>query len=121
MKQWIMPRGAGKTTALINESANTGQTIVAPTSHGAAYVETMARGMGKSIPTPISATRLFSGGVPMGSGYLIDELDLCLATIGVKGYTNTPQTANADEVRRREHQYEPSPYWLNPNFRPEIT
>lgn len=92
MKFDIAKRQSGKTTRLIMESVRTGATIVCPTMKMAKFVKQKARNMMVDIPEPIIFRTFIErylsnychGDHQNGQGYLIDELQICLAQMNVK-------------------------------------
>jgi hypothetical protein len=73
-----MPRGGGKTTLAIEESARTGAVIACMTQDICNNVERAAKEMGLSIPKPLSHEGLLSGRCWTGrriSGFIIDDAD----------------------------------------------
>lgn len=95
MKLYVAQRQEGKTTMLINQSAQTGAIIVVATKTMAQYVKTSAEKCGFSIPDPISIDHyiqiLARGGPPdSNQKYLLDDLQTILIRLGV-------DTATVDE------------------------
>lgn len=83
------PRGSGKTTRLIEMSAQTGYPIIEPTGWMVDVVKDMAKARGLKIPEPIAIDRLVSYGGRRGTldgrhRVLIDELDMCLRVMGLE-------------------------------------
>ena len=81
MKMIIKGRGEGKTTEFIKMSAETGCRIVCISMMECHRVLKVAKEMGYHIPKPEPFHNLlhgFSGRGERLSGYLIDNLDLCL-------------------------------------------
>ena len=88
MKKIIMRRGAGKTTELINLSAETGYYIVTTTRERADYIFRYAQELGKDIPFPISFGEYIAH-KPIGccvKDILIDDADTILSMI-FSGFT----------------------------------
>ena len=83
MKIILEPRRSGKTTKLINMSAETGAYIVCHTKADTDRVWDIAQKMGKNIPYPISASDFLSRRYhPEGvRSLLIDNADLILQAI----------------------------------------
>lgn len=77
MKVYVMPRGSGKTTALIEESNKTQIPILVSDSRRANDIEYMAKDLGLDIPEPIVVGR--TRGV-INTSVLVDDLD---SVIGV--------------------------------------
>lgn len=78
----IGPRCSGKTTSLIQKSADTGVPIIAPTMAMANYIKQMAKEYGLDIPEPTSINKVVNQGGRPGK-YLIDELEMCLRQLGI--------------------------------------
>lgn len=76
------PRCSGKTTALIQESAETGVPIIAPSMTMANCIKQMAKEYGLDIPEPTSINKIVNQGGKPGK-YLIDELEMCLRQRGI--------------------------------------
>ncbi len=82
------PRCSGKTTALIQESAETGVPIIAPSMAMANYIKTIAKEQGMDIPEPTSINKIVNHGGRPGK-YLIDELEMCLRQLGIDAIAAT--------------------------------
>ena len=78
----IGPRCSGKTTSLIQVSADTGVPIIAPTMMMANYIKQKAKEYGLDIPEPTSINKVVNQGGKPGK-YLIDELEMCLRQLGI--------------------------------------
>lgn len=78
----VGPRCSGKTTSLIQMSADTGVPIIAPTMAMANYIKQMAKEYGLDIPEPTSINKVVNQGGRPGK-YLIDELEICLRQLGI--------------------------------------
>lgn len=78
----VGPRCSGKTTSLIQMSADTGVPIIAPTMMMANYIKQMAKKYGLDIPEPTSINKVVNQGGRPGK-YLIDELEMCLRQLGI--------------------------------------
>ncbi len=76
------PRCSGKTTALIQESAETGVPIIAPSMAMANYIKMIAKEQGMDIPEPMSINKIVNKGGRPGE-YLIDEVEMCLRQLGI--------------------------------------
>lgn len=76
------PRCSGKTTSLIQLSADTGTPIIAPTMAMANYIKMIAKEQGMDIPEPTSINKIVNRGGRPGA-YLIDELEMCLRQLGI--------------------------------------
>ena len=88
MRLIIGPRCSGKTTALIQESAETGVPIIAPSMAMANHIKTIATEQGIYIPEPTNINKIVNHGGRPGK-YLIDELDMCLRQLGIDPITAT--------------------------------
>lgn len=96
-----MPRGSGKTTFLIKESARTGKPIITATGVDVQQIVDMAQEMGVQIPEPISALRWINNrnyyrGKKLFAvdGFLIDDVDRVLTTVfdgSIDKVTYTPK------------------------------
>lgn len=87
MKIFLAPRGGGKTTFLIRESAKTQDIIVCENNFVANSIKRIAFNMGLEIPTPITYsdfTKQNTHGKKI-SGFLIDNVDVLLQQL-----TRTP-------------------------------
>lgn len=82
MRMIIGPRCSGKTTSLIQVSADTGVPIIAPTMMMAGYIKQKAKEYGLDIPEPTSINKIVNQGGKSGK-YLIDELEMCLRQLGI--------------------------------------
>lgn len=82
MKVISRPRGAGKTTALVEMSAQTGSYIVTKDHHTARYTADLAKKMGLQIPFPLTFKEFldhrWSSRI---KGFLLDDVDLLLLHI----------------------------------------
>ena len=88
----IGARGSGKTTRLLKLAEENGYIVVEPNIHMADYVRRMATEMGLNV-TVISSHNLWN--LPRGIArekYLVDELEMFLASIGIEGYSDGPLT-----------------------------
>lgn len=88
MKKIIMPRGSGKTTKLIQMSAETGKTIVCANQLAVSNILFMAKALKLEIQHPITIHDIInhtkmSGHNKYKEGVLIDEADLCLQHISL--------------------------------------
>ena len=82
MRMIIGPRCSGKTTSLIQVSADTGIPIIAPTMTMANHIKQIAKEYGLDIPEPTSINKIVTQGGKPGK-YLIDELEMCLRQLGI--------------------------------------
>lgn len=91
MTVYIAGRQSGKTVFLIQQSADTGAVIVAPTCQMARYIDSMARDLGLRIPPPVTVADWIRGLVRQpkehDKTYLIDELQMALHQMNVKAAT----------------------------------
>ena len=96
----IAPRRFGKTTKIIQKAIETDSVIVVPTYHYIAPVRDMVKDMYpekedlsdiKIIPFHDFMVRYTQHD---NTKYYIDELDACLKTVGVLGYSNTIEEEN---------------------------
>ena len=76
------PRCSGKTSSLIQVSADTGIPIIAPSMAMANYIKMIAKEQGMNIPEPTSINKIVNQGGRPGK-YLIDELEMCLRQLGI--------------------------------------
>lgn len=96
-----MPRGSGKTTFLIKESARTGKPIITATGVDVQQIVDMAQEMGVKIPEPISAFRWINNRsyyrdskLVLADSFLIDDVDRVLTTVfngSINKVTYTPK------------------------------
>ena len=90
----LKSRARGKTYALIQRSARTGETIICANRNMARYVNEKARDMGLSIPEARSVDYLTDNGYEhSGEKVLIDELSHVLKQVlkvDVSAITDTP-------------------------------
>ncbi|MBO7710607.1 MAG: hypothetical protein J6S83_09070 [Lachnospiraceae bacterium] len=94
MERIIGERGSGKTTKLLKLAQENGYVIVVPTITMADYVSDMAKKLGYNVKV-ISAYEFFwHRPWHRDDHYVIDELDLFLQAIGVKGYSNGPMDSD---------------------------
>ena len=99
MRKWIMPRGTGKTTQLIIESANTGAIIICCNKSQAEYIKKKATQLGLAIENPISLLELLIVRENKeGRKYLIDNLSECLTRINVVGYSDSWKGDNIETI-----------------------
>ena len=95
----IKPRGAGKTTSLLKLAKDHGYILVEPTQKYADCIRKIAEIRGfQGIPI-ISFQQFLSDSQWSRAKYLIDELDSCLKSAGVCGYSNTELDDDGNEVR----------------------
>lgn len=99
----IKPRGAGKTTSLLKLAKDHGYIFVATTDLQAKYIKKMADDMGCQEVPIISFCEFMGQKERNKNKYLIDELDLCLKSAGVCGYSNTELDDDGNEVIKNDH------------------
>jgi len=95
------PRCSGKTTTLIEESAQTGIPIIAPSMGMANYISMLAKEQGLEIPEPTSINKVVNRGGRPGK-YLIDELEMCLRQLGIDPVAATMYDGSAMKARDEE-------------------
>ena len=83
-------RGSGKSTKLIRMAIKDDATIVVPTIRHVAFMEDLAKKLGcfDKLKCITLAQYKASYGIYQGK-YYIDELDACLSSVGIAGYSNT--------------------------------
>ena len=92
MLKYNQPRGTGKTTNLIHMSARIGATIVVHAQTRINQIMERAKELGyKDFRKPITFWQLVNkcGMLEVGGKFLVDELDLCLSSLNIVGYSNT--------------------------------
>lgn len=91
MKIYSAERGAGKTTALVEESAKTGAIIVVASYPMVNYTMGLAMRLNLDIPEPITVTNylkvLVHGGLNREQKYLVDDLQMMLSQMNVETAT----------------------------------
>ena len=95
-----MPRGYGKTTQLIQDAHDYGYILVAPNYRMAHNISDRAKEMGYSDVNVITMSMLVDR-KPMfepKQKFLIDELDQCLETMSIAGYSNTVKENENDAL-----------------------
>ena len=104
MTRIIGTRGSGKTTKLLNLAAENGYVVVESNAMMADYVRRMAIEKGLNVNV-ISAHELLHRqyGV-MREKYIVDELEMFMASLGIVGYSDGPLgiKGNDKESRRSE-------------------
>ena len=84
MEIYISGRQFGKTTMLIQESAQTGATIAVATYPMARHVEFLARKLNLKIPTPVTYAEIFRNyRENKNKRYLVDELQMMLSQLNI--------------------------------------
>jgi len=83
MEKIIHPRCVGKTTQLIKKSAQSGDYIVCASWQHSFRIEQQALRMGLKIPQPITFSEFLQKAyyAPGISGFLIDDVDICLQSL----------------------------------------
>lgn len=84
----IGTRGSGKTTKLMEIASKEGYTLVEPTAFMADYVRMRAKEKGYDIKVISSNMFLWEKPGHREEKYLVDELDMFLVQLGIKGYSN---------------------------------
>lgn len=91
MTVYVAGRQTGKTVFLIQQSADTGAVIVAPTCEMVRYIDRMARDLGLKIPPPITVADWIRGMARQhevhDKTYLVDELQMMLHQLNVEAAT----------------------------------
>lgn len=86
----IGTRGSGKTTKLLNLAAENGYVIVEPNAMMADYARHLAIEKGLNVNV-ISAYELpYRQHGVVHEKYLVDELELFMASLGIVGYSDGP-------------------------------
>lgn len=86
----IGERGSGKTTKILEAASKNGFVVVEPNLKMAEYVSRMARDKGYDLRIISAYDFLFYKNTDRSTQYVVDELDLFLSAIGIKGYSNNP-------------------------------
>ena len=106
MEIYISGRQFGKTTMLIQESAQTGATIAVATYPMARHVEFLARKLNLKIPTPVTYAEIFRNyRENKNKRYLVDELQMMLSQLNIDICT-----LDCDPVRYLNHWSYPNGY-----------
>lgn len=90
MIQIIRTRGSGKTTKLLNLAAENGYVIVEPNVMMADYVRRMAIEKGLNVSVITVRELLHRQYGVMREKYLVDELEMFMASLGIVGYSDGP-------------------------------
>ena len=88
MIRFIGARRSGKTTKLLELAQRDGYVIVEPTMIMADSVRHMALENGYNVNVISSHDLLYRRHRLIKEKYLVDELDLFLISLGIKGYSN---------------------------------
>lgn len=88
----IGTRGSGKTTKLLNLAQEEGFVIVEPNAMMADHVRHMATEKGLNVNVIGAHELLYRQRGVIREKYLVDELEMFLASLGIVGYTNGPMT-----------------------------
>lgn len=104
MKIYSAERGAGKTTALVEESAKTGAIIVVASYSMVNYIIGLAKRLNLDIPDPITVTNylkvLVYGGLNREQKYLVDDLQMMLSQMNVE--TATVDANYVESITKKE-------------------
>ena len=84
----IGTRGSGKTTKLLNIAAKNGYVIVEPTAMMADYVRHMATEKGLNVNVINAREMLYRQHGVVHEKYLVDELGMFMASLGIVGYSD---------------------------------
>ena len=83
----IGTRGSGKTTKLLNLAAENGYVIVEPNAMTADYVRHMATEKGLNVNVVGAHELLHRQHGVVREKYLVDELEMFMASLGIVGYS----------------------------------
>ena len=86
----IGARGSGKTTKLLNMAAENGYVIVEPNARMADHVRHMAMEKGLNVNVIGAHELLYRQRGVIREKYLVDELEMFLASFGIEGYSDRP-------------------------------
>ena len=103
MEKIIGGRRSGKTTKLIELAHSEGYVLVEPTYHMAENARLMARDKGYEIVVLTASQFLFNHFGSSVDKYLVDELDMFLENIGIKGYSNGPREKEQPKTKPMIH------------------
>lgn len=81
-------RGSGKTTKLLNLAAENGYVIVEPNARMADYVRHIATEKGLNVNVISSRELLYRQRGVVREKYLVDELKMFMASLGIVGYSD---------------------------------
>lgn len=109
MKVVASPRGTGKTTEAILESAKTGKYIVTVNKKQTKMVADMAKKLKLNIPFPITLDEILRGTGPLVKEVIVDEAGLILEQIINKKITML--TATSEDC---DKLMEPKYHWWKP-------
>ena len=87
----IGTRGSGKTTELLNIAAKNGYVIVEPNAMMADYVRHMAIEKGLNVNVIGAHELLYRQHGVVREKYLVDELEMFMASLGIVGYSDRYQ------------------------------
>ena len=93
----IGTRGSGKTTKLLNLAAENGYVIVEPNAMMADYVRHMAIEKGLNVNVISAHELLYRQHGIVREKYLVDELEMFMASLGIVGYSDGPSIANGEQ------------------------
>jgi len=88
MIQIIGTRGSGKTTKLLNIAEKDGYVLVEPNAMMADHVRHMATEKGLNVNVISAHELLYRQRGVLREKYLVDELELFLASLGIEGYSD---------------------------------
>lgn len=86
----IGTRGSGKTTKLLNLAAENGYVIVEPNAMMADHVRHMAIEKGINVNVIGAHELLYRQHGVVREKYLVDELEMFMASLGIVGYSDGP-------------------------------
>ena len=93
----IGTRGSGKTTKLLNLAAENGYVIVEPNAMMADYVRRMAIEKGLNVNVIGAHELLYCQHGIAREKYLVDELEMFMASLGIVGYSDGPLEFKGDK------------------------
>lgn len=97
----IGTRGSGKTTKLLNLAAENGYVIVEPNAMTTDYARRMATEKGLNVSVITVRELLHRQYGVMREKYLVDELEMFMASLGIVGYSDGPSgSKDNDEAER---------------------
>ncbi len=86
----IGTRGSGKTTKLLNLAVENGYVIVEPNARMAEYVRQVAIEKGLNVDVIDAHELLYRQRGIKREKYLVDELEMFMASLGIVGYSDGP-------------------------------
>ena len=90
MVRVIGTRGSGKTTKLLNIATENGYVIVEPNAKMADHVRNMAKEKGLNVDVICAHELLYRQHGVVREKYLVDELEMFMASLGIVGYSDGP-------------------------------